>query len=102
VDRKYWENRGMSVYWWNGGKRTLDYIGTYKGFLESKAIVASQIEGTPESWHFEIPLASSKATLDTHGDFGRCADEAIQIFLTLLGDKTTFSGSRAIYKIHWG
>ena len=99
MEREYWEQKEVSVYWWNGGTRTLDYKGDYKGFLEKKNITVQEVES--HKWHFVIPLAFTRATLDTHGEYHRCADEAIQIFLTLLGDKAVFNGCDRTYHIHW-
>ena len=63
MEREYWEQKEVSVYWWNGGTRTLDYKGDYKGFLEKKNITVQEVES--HKWHFVIPLAFTRATLDT-------------------------------------
>jgi hypothetical protein len=103
MDRKYWENKEITVHWWNCGSKTLDYKGTYKGYMKLKGIKVSTLKrNISEGYRFLIPLSPPcKATLETCGDFSRCCDEAIQIFITLLGDKSTLETPRRTYKIHW-
>jgi hypothetical protein len=106
MDKTYWENQGIRIYWWNFGKKTLDYEGTYKGFMDKKDIKVTDItigKGKYKSkgLHFEIPLSSCKATYETcDGDY-RAYDDAIKIFLTLMGDKSKFEASQRVYYINW-
>lgn len=99
MDRKYWEEKEIQVYWWNFGKRTLDYKGTYKGFLEARGIAIEELK--ENHFRFQMSLSGGKVTLDTTGGYCHGADEAIRIFLTLLGDKATFSGPTGRYRINW-
>jgi hypothetical protein len=103
MDKKYWENREITVYWWNMGTKTLDYRGPYKGFLKLKGIKVRAItrNGTG-GFRFTIPLLSTKAILDTYtSDYYRACDQAIEVFLTLLGDKTKFIGLNREFNINW-
>ncbi len=103
MNKTDYEQQQISVYWWNGGTKTLDYKGTYKGFLEEKGItVKPVISNKVKGWHFDIPLAFSKATLDTFDtDYSQCCNDAIKIFLTLLGDKSKFNTPRFEYFVNW-
>jgi hypothetical protein len=107
MDKKYWENQEITVYWWNMGKKTLDYRGTYKGFLEAKDIKVFNIsknigKNGIKGNRFLIPLASCVATLDSFSsDYFQGCDDAIKIFLTLLGDRTKFITPRREFNINW-
>ena len=105
------QERTILVYWWNGGKRTLDYSGTYKDVFEKKDIRITKIKHPKikqcEGLRFKMFLSSSIITLDTFGgsfsgwDYCRKFDSAIELFLTHLGDKTSFRGLTRTYKINW-
>ena len=92
----------ITVYWWNCGKKTLDFRGTYKGFFMKRDIrVTDIVSNGVKGFHFDIPLAFSKATYDTYDtDYSRCCDDAIKIFLTLMGDKAKLISGREFY-INW-
>lgn len=97
----------ISVYWWNLGKKTLDFKGEYSVFLKSKGISKRQITHpvvkTEKGFRFKISVSSQNATLDifSQGEFASCND-AIVIFLTMLGDKALFiDGSGVEHKINW-
>ncbi len=97
------EQQQISVYWWNFGRKTLDYKGTYKGFLEKKdIIVKSFIRNGFYGYRFAISVGSERATLETsRQDYSRSCDDAIKIFLTLLGDKSKLNTPRFEYFINW-
>ena len=102
MDKESWENKEIIVYWWNFGKRTLDYRGTYKGLLDKKGIRVKGItQNGVKGFHFTIPLFSCKATLDIYdSNYSRCCDEAIKIFFSLLGDKTKIIASQKEFSIN--
>ena len=99
MDRQYWENKPITVYWWNFGRKTLDYKGTYKGLLDAKDIKVTEItRGPSKGFHFIIPFFSGEATLDTFGsNYGQCCDEAIKLFFSLLGDRVKVEGNHIYY-----
>lgn len=98
------ENKRIAVWWWNGGKKNLDFKGTYKEFLIQRDIIPTMItyQDTTIGYHFRIPVSSTIATLETRSyNYAMCCDEAIQVFLLLLGDKATFETERHRYHINW-
>ena len=103
MDRKYWESQEISIHWWNMGTKTLDYKGTYKGYLAKKDIKVTTINRNGvKGYHFSMSLSAATVKLDTFStDYYRCCDDAIMVFLTLLGDKTTYSTPRRDYHINW-
>jgi hypothetical protein len=103
MDKKGFENKQIIIYWWNMGKKTLDYRGTYKGFLKQKGIkVRSITKNNAKYLRFYISVGSSRATLDTYDfDYLRCCDDAIKIFLTLMGDKAKLITPYREYSLNW-
>lgn len=105
MNRKQEENKEISVHWWNFGSKTLDFKGTYKEYLIKRDIKVNSIKNKysgSKGYRFKIPLSSCSATLDIfRTDYSECCDEAIKIFLTLLGDKTLFDTERRTYKLNW-
>jgi len=99
MDKEYWEQRYMEVYWWNFGKRTLDYKGDYAGFLRAKGIEVEEVES--HHYRFRISVSSATVSLETFCGYCHAVDEAILIFLTLLGDKATFSSGPRNYHVNW-
>jgi hypothetical protein len=102
MDKSDYENQNISIYWWNLGKRQLDFKGTYKECLEAKGIEVSSITNRgAKGYKFLIPLSSEMVTLETYDtDYSRCCDNAIMIFLTLLGDKAKLNTPRREYFIN--
>jgi hypothetical protein len=88
------------IYWWNMGKKTLDYKGSYKEYLTQKGIKCGEILGR-QGWWFRIPLVGAKADLEIQGNWREGCDAAIRVFLTLLGDRATLYTSRRKYCINW-
>jgi hypothetical protein len=104
MDKKYWENKNITVYWWNGRTKSLDYKGTYKGFLEAKDIKVRSIKdkNNNRGWRFKIPLLSCNVIYDDYvTDYFKACDDAIKIFLTLLGDKSKLITWNRELNINW-
>jgi hypothetical protein len=101
MDKQHIDEQPISVYWWNGEQKMLDYKGPNKGFLTAKGIkVQSMRHG--DGFLFTIPLSSSVTRYRTiDRNYLRAVDEAIQIFLTIMGDKATFNGYNRVYHINW-
>lgn len=93
----------VRIYWWNYYKRTLDFAGPIKEFLQHKNIKVRRISNNGVSgYRFKIPLSCITVILDIFdNDYERSAVEAIRVFLTLLGDKAKLETTRRNYKINW-
>ena len=100
-------NTNLSIYWWNFGSKTLDFKGSYKEYLEKRnikmRIIKHPFHKEINGLRFKIPLSSCVSTLDIFdNNIIRNCDEAIKIFLTLMGDKHLFiNGSRRNIKLNW-
>ena len=106
MDKKEGEQKNILIHWWNFDKKTLDFNGPIKDYLEKKDIKVSRISHKEhkeiKGYRFKIPVSSSHVTLDTFDqDYIYCVDKAIIIFLTMLGDKTRYSAHNRDYKINW-
>ena len=97
------ENKNITVYWWNFGKKTLDYKGTYKGYLDKRGITAKEfIRNGFYGYRFKISTGSDRVTLETNQyDYSKSCDDAIKIFLSLMGDKATLDTERFTYHVNW-
>lgn len=97
----------LTVHWWNMGKKSLDFKGSYKEYLKSKDITSRVIshptDKTIKGRRFKIPIGSTHVTMDTFNQHEQDNEDiAIKIFNMILGDKTLFRNSRGReYKINW-
>ena len=97
----------LTVHWWNMGKKTLDFKGSYKDYLKSKSIssrvISHQYDKTIKGKRFKIPVGSITVKLDTFDQSGTSnEDTAIKVFNTILGDKTLFRNHYGReFKINW-
>jgi hypothetical protein len=99
----------VTIYWWNMGKKTLDFTGTYADFFKEKGIrvklkIGKADKDTLKIWFSigvsEITLSSLHRPIES--DYYKSFDTAIKIFLLELGDKAEFTGmyNRTV-KINW-
>lgn len=100
------ENEQIAIYWWNFGRKTLDYKGSYKGYLNKRNIKVKQINHPIQTdikgWQFSISVSTGTITLDIFDyDYMRCCDEAIKLFLTIMGDKTKFETPCRTFRLNW-
>jgi len=101
------EKKNISIHWWNFGSKTLDFKGTYKDYLRKRNIKVRTIKHPfakdTKGYRFTIPLSGCVARLDIFGsDYAANCDEAIKVFLTLLGDKALFNtGYGRELKLNW-
>ena len=105
------EHKIITIYWWNMGKKTLDFTGKYKDFFKKKDItfrVSEKKQGKDifKYLNFNIPVGSNVIKLRSYWsgsdwDFKENCDKAIILFLTLLGDKTLFNSQMREVKINW-
>lgn len=79
----------ITIYWWNMGKKTLDYKGSYTGYFLKRDIKVSRIKNkTIKGLRFSIPTYSTKIRLDSFsGRNIEAFDDAIKAFLAVMGDK---------------
>jgi len=90
----------ITVYWWNFGKKTLDYKGSYEGFFKERGIKAIKISNN--NYNFKINTANTSTILKSYGSERECYNEAIKLFLTLLGDKSVLIDENGIdFKVNW-
>ena len=112
------QNNSISIYWWNFGSKTLDHKGTYSEYLHKKGIKISNIKHpftkttglrakmclgsaiiTYDDYSYDYPKLSNDNQFEQA--YSRFLDNAIKLFLTYLGDKTTYDSDQAHYKINW-
>jgi hypothetical protein len=85
-------NQNIIVYWWNMGKKTLDFRGTYYGFIKDKDIKLKSIRN---GLRLIVRLSQRTFIIEAKNirtvyDLRRALDDAIGIYLTNLGDKSLF------------
>lgn len=95
MNKEEGEKKNIRIHWWNLGNKTLDFNGTVKDYLKKKDIkitrISNRFDKTIKGYRFKIPLSSCCVTLDIfRPDYVECVNEAIKVFLTLLGDKTKY------------
>ena len=97
----------LTIHWWNMGKKTLDFKGSYKDYLKSKSISSRVIshpnDKTIKGKRFKIPIGSTNVTIDTFNqNMQDDEDIAIRVFNMVLGDKTLFRNHYGReFKINW-
>ena len=98
-------NSEIEIYWWNMGKKTLDFEGDYKDFFKKKNIQVRKLPKDKyglEKYRFKISWSSCNATFDICSHYKDCYIEAVKIFLTVLGDKALFIDHRnREHKLNW-
>jgi hypothetical protein len=106
MDKQEAENQKITVYWWNFGKKTLDFKGSYKDYLLKRGITVEDIvhptQKDIKGWRFTISISSVTAILDIYGpDYAQACDDAIKVFLTIMGDKAKFITPTREFNINW-
>lgn len=104
MELKEAKKKQIRIYWWNFGKKTLDFEGTYKDFFKDKDIKISKIsKDDVKGFRFKIPVGCATIDLKILGGgwIINDLDSAIKLFLTYLGDKTRFEGYTTTYKLNW-
>jgi hypothetical protein len=96
------EKQQITVYWWNFGK-TLDFKGSYKDYLQQRNIKVRHTSTRDANYlRFKISVGSSRVILDVYGeDYASSFNEAIKIFLTLMGDKAKLITPHREFNINW-
>lgn len=92
-----------TIYWWNMGKKTLDYNGTIAGYFKEKGIKISRITHPTQKdlkgYRVRVNV-SGITTIDTFGTIREAAITGIRVFLTLMGDKSAFHVYSRTYTIN--
>ena len=95
----------IEIYWWNMGKKTLDFAGSYKDFFKKKDIKIRKLpkdEFGLEKYRFKIFWSSCNATFDICSHYKNSCTETVKIFLTVLGDKALFiDHTNRKHKLNW-
>lgn len=101
MERKEAEQRQIIIYWWNFGKKTLDFKGMVKDFLLEKGIKVRKIK--EDSYKIDYGCGTSRFTIRSRSlDIVDVFDTAIKSLLTYLGDKTLYySPYGKEYRINW-
>lgn len=85
-------NIHITLHWWNMGSKKLDFKGTISEYLITKSIKVHAIIHPKQKdipgFRFKFGLSSRDVTMDIyHYHLKNASIEAIQVFLTILGDK---------------
>jgi len=98
---------GIIIYWWNFGKKTKEFEGSYEEYFKKKDIRVRRFKRLGHNdnvigLRFRVSLSSGRITLDSVGDRIRGYGDIITLFLTLLGDRALFiDGRGGEHKINW-
>lgn len=97
------ENKQIYIYWWNFGKKTLDFKGSYKDYFKQKGIKFVEIHKNGVSGlKFRIPVGSSISVLTSFRGYIDGFNDAVKTFALYLGDKTKFiDGYGREHLINW-
>jgi hypothetical protein len=99
---EYWLNQPIITWWWNCGKKTKDFDGSYKEFFAAKGITLKKVKrNDAEFYLFEMSLGSSKVTYETSSSVPDSQDVAIILFLTVLGDRAKLYVHGREFNINW-
>lgn len=94
----------IASYWWNFGKKTLDFNCTMPEALKHKAIsykaIRSKQYPDKKGFRFSFDVSNSSITMDLWTSFDAGAIEALRTLLLLLGDKSTLIVYSRVYRIN--
>ena len=87
------------VFWWNMGRKTKDFVGTFRDFLKKKEIKYRKVA---KGYRFQIEVSSIKVNvLFTNMDTLNMVGETAILFTTMMGDKATVSYQGRCCRINW-
>ncbi len=95
MDKQQAEKEKIIVYWWNCGKKTLDFKGSYKDYLLKRDITVENITHPTQKdikgWRFTVSISSVTAILNIYGsDYTEACNDIIKVFLAIMGDRAKF------------
>jgi len=92
-------NRSITLYWWNHGKKTKDFEGTYKEWFYKHKI--NCVELSNHLW-FSGEFGNMKFIFKLNKDYEHSFNQIIKTCLVHLGDKAMLiDGFNRQYKINW-
>lgn len=96
----------VTIYWWNFGSRQLDYDGTYQGYMNKRNIVVENIvhprNSASKGLRFTHDWGTAKIIYESYdSDVEHAYFNAIQMFLTIMGDKAKIISNRWESKVNW-
>lgn len=93
----------ITLYWWNYGKKTLDFKGTYTEYFAEKEFTVTEIPQSPrKGTKIEFSASTTTVTIESvSNDAERDFNDAIKTYLMLLGDKALFETNRQSFRINW-
>lgn len=101
MNKELGELLSITVYWWNGPKRELDFEGNYRDYFKKRDIRVTKLQNKP-GWQFDMTLSSTRVVLEARNpDYEVCCTDAVKVFITLLGDKSTLITRRRDYRMNW-
>ena len=83
----------IEVWWWNMGRKQLDFRGTYADYFKK---IGAVMRCSPTGYIYRIATSSDLvrgSTTDPNPI--RALDNAIILFLTLMGDRALFHGANS-------
>ena len=93
---KDFENSDLTIYWWNFGRKTLDFKGVVKDYLKRENIKYKISTKKDEHFNFEqlyfkVSMSVGSMNFSFNGyDLEDLIRMCINIRLTYLGDKSKF------------
>jgi hypothetical protein len=104
MTKKEIDNQQISIYWWNHGRKTLDFKGTYKEWMEKNGIKINPIRTDKFLSGLETKFSFGSMTMKLKyvSGYMEGLNYIIKACHVFLGDKATFTdGYSRQYKINW-
>jgi hypothetical protein len=103
MEKQQYENQKITIYWWNFGKKTLDFKGSYKDYLQKRDIKVSPfIRRGFWGYRFTVCVDSNRIVYETpRNNYQQSCDEIIKMFLSVMGDKAKLITPYHEYFINW-
>lgn len=82
-------NTKLEIWWWNMGKKTLDFEGTVKEYLDKERIFVQLTSETEyiKNYMVHFSVGDAVITIEQKAYLSYVISFAIKMFLTKLGDK---------------
>ena len=108
MNEKETEKSQITIYWWNFGKKTLDFKGSPIEYLKNKGLKSVKkikhplVKGVT-GYRFKMFFGSNIMTIDMFdSDYANNITLLIKILQSYVGDKSLFYDSyRREHKINW-
>ena len=81
----------VEVWWWNMGRKRLDFRGTYADYINK---IGAKIRKTKDGYTCTVSTSSTTVTCKSADhDPLRALNDSIVLFLTIMGDRALFHGA---------